>query len=271
MDESFSPKRESCSSAMSFSTSPKKRAYSSISLDQTEKILQKDICESLSNRISMLEMHETMINDLKQRFKVEFKSSKEINDSIKKSIFQMQNTFINAYGPIELATKASIQHMVSNVLAVVVNKFKDDNQKNSKKIHLVAESSELIEFQEQGKMDFFIKKKLIKSCSRDLIILIVEVKKSNLEQGIAQICLYMSSVIKNREDNQTPYPIFGIVTLGSSWMLVKLDQPDGDFQFTENFSVFDQPVTNLGEDQWIKSKGLIVDVIYDSLYYLLDL
>ncbi|KAF8533390.1 hypothetical protein BDD12DRAFT_865649, partial [Trichophaea hybrida] len=95
-----------------------------------------------------------------------------------------------------------------------------------------------------------------------MFILIVEAKRSSIGQAIKQCLLSM----KDMRDNNDAGEVYGFVTTGKSWQMLKYDGVS--FQLSDEILVLFQ---TMGEDKnrWLKDCSVLVDCIYSQRICLL--
>ncbi|KAF8543477.1 hypothetical protein BDD12DRAFT_874574 [Trichophaea hybrida] len=92
------------------------------------------------------------------------------------------------------------------------------------------------------------------SVGEEKFIFIVEAKRSSLGLAMKQCLLAM-------KDNNGGGTVYGFVTTGDSWRMIRYD---GTFQVTDKFEILFGSIEE-DKETWMKDYSVLVDCIYSAL------
>jgi len=150
---------------------------------------------------------------------------------------------------------ASISDLVFASIVPVIYDFRLKTGRDS--IQLLREKEVVAADGETGGLEEFVVVDFI-SVSEERYILVIEGKRSSLGEAKKQCLLAM----KDMGDKNSGYMVYGFVTTGESWQMVKYD--GASFQMSRKIDVL---FNGMDEEKelWMKNYSVLVDCLYVAL------
>lgn len=179
-------------------------------------------------------------------------------DTIKERVYDRIVEYLEIEGyPTEASADFKEANVSDLVLYTIGPILSDFIRKTGRKIRLEREKEIISTDHETGGMEEFVVMDRI-SVTEDKFVLVIEAKRSSLGEAMKQ-CLLS---VKDARDNNSRGEVYGFVTTGKTWRMVRYDGKDF-CQTREIRSLFE----GMDEEKelWMKDYSDLVDCMYFAL------
>ncbi|RPB28511.1 hypothetical protein L211DRAFT_777730 [Terfezia boudieri ATCC MYA-4762] len=157
----------------------------------------------------------------------------------------------------ETLMEANVNDLVVFIIHPTIDEFRQ--RTGRKTIQLFREKQLMAEDEETGEYEEFVVVDRIE-ITVERYLLIIEAKRDSLGAAMGQCLLAM----KYMGDSNHRGIVYGFVTTGDSWRMLRYDASDGSFLVTDMITaVFD--TMGRHEEKWMRECSVIVDCVYAAL------
>ena len=182
----------------------------------------------------------------------------EGTDTIKERVYDRILEYLEIEGyPTEASVnfkEANVSGLVLDIIGPILWEFGGNT---GRKIRLEREKEIISTDNETGEMEEFVVMDRI-SITEEKFVLVIEAKRSSLGEAMKQ-CLLS---VKDARDNNGGGEVYGFITTGKSWQMVKYDGKDF-CQTREIHSLFEG--MDEKKELWTKDYSDLVDCMYFAL------
>lgn len=225
---------------------PWRASYSNISRKDIEKRIG-----TTTNRL-----HSTAITVQEMLALAEYKEGSEVVMKIKKEVYREVVRYLRVEGH-ETLMESNTNDLVLFIIVPTIDEFIEQTGRDM--VRLFREKQVVSEDGETGGYEeFFVVDGI--EIMEEKYIFVIEAKRDSLGKAMGQCLLAM----KDMGDSNHGGIVYGFVTTGDTWRMLRYDASDGSFLVSNKIEVaFD--TMRREKERWIRDFSVIVDCVYAAL------
>ncbi|KAF8439592.1 hypothetical protein BDZ91DRAFT_755703 [Kalaharituber pfeilii] len=223
-------------------------SYSNMTIREAEKRLG----------IRMDELEQVPVDEMLAKYRAQGPYDMDKMKAMKEKVYERVLEYLDMEGyPTEASVgfkEANISDLVLYMIGPILSDFK---RRMGRNIRLEREK-EIISVDEEtgGREEFVVMDRI--EVTEERFVLIIEAKKSGTGEAMKQCLLSL----KDARDNNGPGEVFGFVTTGKQWQMIRYDGTS--FVVTEEFAALFGTM-EVNEKRWIDNYSDVVDCMYFAL------